>query len=138
MITMPERHVDELLRDARTWEAARIADAMRTQSDDPALRRFVAGVFAIAGRRAALAGIVDPALLAARTSEEVESVLRASPGDPSAFDYAAAATAVSWRGDTEETYRLLRLGAARAIEMQLPHVAIAIDERLAQTRAALW
>jgi DNA-binding CsgD family transcriptional regulator len=132
MITTPERHVDELLRDARTWEAARVADAMRTQSDDPALRRFVAGIFAIAGRRSALAGIVAPALLAVRTSEEVENALQALPDGPNAFDYATAATTVSWRGDAEETYRLLRSGAARAVQMQLPHLAIAIDERLAQ------
>jgi DNA-binding CsgD family transcriptional regulator len=132
MITTAERNVDELLREARTWEAALLADAMRTQSDDPALRRFAAGIFAIAGRRTALAGVVEPALLAARSSDDVEHVLHALPDGPNAFDFAAAATIVSWRGDADETYRLLRSGAARAIEMQLPHLAIAIDERLAQ------
>jgi DNA-binding NarL/FixJ family response regulator len=132
MTTATQQRVDELLRDARTWDAARFADAARLGNDDPSLRRLAAGVFAIAGRHEALAAVQDVRLLAPPGAANLEEYIASLPGGPSAFDYAAVAAAAAWRGDADATYRLLRSGAAFAIESGATHIAIAIDERLAQ------
>jgi DNA-binding CsgD family transcriptional regulator len=132
MIATAERNVDELLRDAQTWNASRAAEATRAKSDDPAVRRLTAGVFGIAGRTAALAGFIDPDLLEAKTSDDVEFWLSGLPGGATPFDYVAAAIATAWRGDADVSYGLLRGGAARALDAQQPHVAVAIHERQAQ------
>ncbi len=132
MITATEQRVDELLRDARTWDAARFADAARLGNDDPSLRRLAAGVFAISGRHEALAAVQDVRLLTPHGAGDVEAYVASLPGGPSAFDYAAAGAGAAWRGEAVETYRLLRSGAALAIEAGATHIAIAIDERLAQ------
>jgi DNA-binding NarL/FixJ family response regulator len=132
MTTAAEQRVDELLRDARTWDATRFADAARLENDDPSLRRLTAGVFAIAGRQAGLAAIQDVRLVAQRGAGDVEAYVSGLPGGPTPFDYAAAGAATAWRGDADETYRLLRCGAAHAIEAGVPHIAVGIDERLAQ------
>ncbi len=132
MTLAAEQRVDELLRDARTWDAARFADCARLENDDPSLRRLAAGVFAIAGRQQALAAIQDVRLLAPQGAGEVDAYVASLPGGPTAFDYAAAGAATACRGDADETYRLFRSGAALAIEAGAAHVAIAIDERLAQ------
>src|ERR1700679_2172203 len=108
MTMAAEQRVDELLRDARTWDAARFVDAARLENDDPSLRRVAGGVFAIAGRQEALARMQDVRLLAPRGAGDVEAYVNELPGGPSAFDYAAAGAAAAWRGDADETYRLLR------------------------------
>jgi DNA-binding NarL/FixJ family response regulator len=132
MTIAAEQRVDELLRDARTWDAARFVDAARLENDDPSLRRLAAGVFAIAGRHEALAAIQDVRLVAHGVAGHVEAHLAGLPGGPTPFDFAAAGAATAWRGDADETYRLLRCGAAHAVEAGAAHIAIAIDERLAQ------
>ncbi len=92
------------------------------------LRRFSAGVFALAGAEKAMAAAIDPHLLGA--NGRGNGYLETLSGGAQWFDHAAAAIANSWTGDETETLRSWRAGAA-AVPSEAPHLAEALHERIA-------
>ena len=92
------------------------------------LRRFSAGVFALAGAEKAMAAAIDPNLLGA--NGRTNGYLDALPGGAQWFDYAAAAIANAWMGDEGATLRCWE-SAARAAPNDAPYLAVAARERLA-------
>src|SRR5581483_2511850 len=92
------------------------------------LRRFAAGIFALAGAEKAMAGAIDPHLLGA--NGRGNGYLDTLPGGAQWFDYAAAAVANSWTGDEAETRGAWR-AAARIAPPDAPHLAVALYERIA-------
>lgn len=113
--------VHKLLADARlTAACVAVAGAV------PELRRFAAGVFALAGAEKALVVAIDPHLLGAngRANQHLDAI----PGGAQWFDYAAAAIANSWTGDQGETLRWWR-AAADAVPAGEPYLGVATRER---------
>jgi DNA-binding CsgD family transcriptional regulator len=101
---------------------------MASLADETIDRRLAAGTYAAAGAERALAGAVEPALLACRDEAAVDQYFSGLSGGPCWYDDFAAAEVLSWRGDESGTFRYLRDAHESAGDTT---IAVAARERLA-------
>jgi hypothetical protein len=123
--------IEALLVDARFDAAFRAIVATNADvSDDDALRRLAAAVCALAGRERALAGISGLGILDCRNFPDVDAWC-ATLDCASSSDYLIASIVLSWTGDRQAVYGVLRKAHDLAEQERRHHIAVAARERLA-------
>ena len=125
--------LDALFRDARLEYASR--QALGAGADEDAapdeLRRLTAAIFAAAGRERDLAGVSAFTAIGCRTIADAIAWCGGLPGGPLSHDYLTAAVILSWSGERDGCYDLLREAHDRAMQERRFHLAVAARERLA-------
>lgn len=125
--------LDALFRDALLERASR--DALGTGTDQEGagedVRRLTAAIFACAGRERELAGISGFGGPACKTIADAIAWCGGLGGGPLSHDYLTAGIALSWSGERDGVYDLLREAHDRALGERRFHVAVAARERLA-------
>ena len=98
---------------------------------DPAVRRLLAGLYALAGRDRRLAAVVDADLLACHSGADAAAWFERLSGGGTSLDLVAAAAVLSWSGDPSDSYACLRKARELALSEHRPHLAAGAAERLA-------
>ncbi len=120
-----DQKIERLIAQCRLEEACAALTAARA---DPRRR---AGLYAISGDDCGLARVVDPNLMAARSSTELAAYYARSNVEPEAYDHLAAAVVLAWSSNEEGTYASLRAAHDRALAQKAFDFAVAARERLA-------
>lgn len=126
-----EEKIEDLIARCRPLEAAAMLALARAENRSIEARRLHAAAFAVAADDRGLARVIDPALLACRTSDAVAAYHGATGAAPSSYDDLIAGVVLAWCGDASGAYDSFARAHERAISERRFHVAVAARERLA-------
>jgi DNA-binding CsgD family transcriptional regulator len=125
--------LDAFFRDARLERAVR--EALGMGADEAAAgeesRRLAAAIFASAGHERGLAGVSGLGAIGCKTIADAIAWCGGLTGGPISYDYLTAGVVLSWSGERDGVYDLLREAHDRALQERRFHVAVAARERLA-------
>lgn len=131
MLVFDREKIEPLIAQCRFTEAAAALAMSHCNDGSPDdVRRLLAGLHALTGNEREVAKLVDPSLFACSSADDVAAHNDAAGG--AGFpDELVGGIVLTWSGDANGAYQLLRRAFDRSLQDRRFHFAVAARERLA-------